>query len=168
MRLLPNDLVLVANLNKTMDTASFMLPGSVSGNSDYMLIPEFENGMQLNNSLITPDTLRFRTSQKENEPNNNAETADTLVSNVFGSIATTDDNDWYVVNTAYAKKIRLRNYGSNLGLKVISESDTLSIENSVVNTNMFSIPDSVKGLVYIVIDTPLKSAGGYYEVTILR
>jgi hypothetical protein len=145
-----------------------MLPGSVSGNSDYVLIPEFEIGVHLNGLFITPDTLYFHTSQREVEPNNNVETADTLVSQVFGSLSTTNDNDWYIVNTDYGKKIRLRNYGSNLGLKVINDSDTLSIENSVVNTKLFSIPDSVKGSVYIVIDTPLKSAGGYYEVTILR
>lgn len=165
MRLQPNNITITATMNKTNDTALLVLPLSISGNSDFMLISQFGNSAQAN---TTADTLIFHTWPRENEPNNSVETADSIYSRIYGTISTVDDIDWYLVDSAYVTKCRLRNYGGTANLRVARKPGTPVYEDLALDTEIVTIPDNIKGMAYIIINTPLKSAGGYYEITILR
>lgn len=165
MKLFPDNIALTAQMNKTSDTASFSLPLSISGNSIYMLIPQTENTSQKNRYR---DTLFFHTWPKENEPNNSIETADSIFSKIFGSLSTIDDVDWYVADSSFSKRCVLRNYGGTANLRVARTPGAPVIESALRDTEIVAIPDNAKGMAYIIVYTPLKSAGGYYEITTLR
>ena len=165
MKLLPDNIALRAQMNKTKDLASFSLPLSISGNSLYMLIPGVEENSQMNRYY---DTLFFRTWPKENEPNNSVETADSINLKIFGSLTTIDDVDWYVVDSAFTKRCVLRNYGGTANLKVARKPGAPVIESAVSDTEIVAIPENARGMAYIIVYTPSRSAGGYYEITTLR
>lgn len=165
MKLFPGNIALTAQMNKTNDTASFSLPLSISGNSLYMLIPQAGNNSQMNRYS---DTLFFHTWPKENEPNNSIETADSISSRIFGSLSTIDDVDWYVADTAFSKRCVLRNYGGTANLRVARTPGAPVIESAFRDTQIVAIPDNARGMAFIIVYTPSKSAGGYYEITTLR
>jgi hypothetical protein len=169
IKLFPDNIVLTANLNKQKDTAIFSLPSTISGNSIYKLITESDSGSFWSRNAVPAETLYFHTWPKEVEPNNSAETADSLTSRIYGALATTDDLDWYVIDTSYTTKCVLKSFGTTVSMGIIqNEGDILSKKNSNIDTSLFTVPGTFKGTAFIVIYTRLKSAGGYYEITILR
>jgi hypothetical protein len=168
IKLLPDNILLAANLNKQRDTAAFSLPLSVLGNSGYRLITEFDSGSFWYRKAVPAETLFFHTWPKEVEPNNSAETADPFTTRTFGSLSTTDDLDWYSIDTSYVSKCVLKSYGTTVSMCIIKSSGELLFEkNREIDTSLFAVPEQLRGAAFIVIYTHLKSAGGYYEITIL-
>ncbi|HEX2956100.1 MAG TPA: hypothetical protein VHO70_04690 [Chitinispirillaceae bacterium] len=169
MKLLPDNIFLSANLNKLRDTASFILPFSVSGNSMYQLIAEYDSGSSWSRDAFRAETLLFHTWPKEEEPNNSAETADSLENRVFGTLSTTDDLDWYIVDTSDAAKYTLKTYGAAVNMRIIENGGNNQLfSKKHTDKSLFAVSEKLQGAAFIVIYTQLKSAGGYYEITILR
>lgn len=168
IRLLPENIPLTANLNKKRDTAVFSLPLTVRGNCGYKLVTEFDSGSFWYRKAVPAETLFFYTWPKEVEPNNSAETADSCATRTFGELSTTDDLDWYSIDSSYVTKCVLKSYGTTVSMCVIKSTGELLFEkNSEIDTSLFTVPDHLRGAAFIVIYTHLKSAGGYYEITIL-
>jgi hypothetical protein len=169
IRLLPDNIILTASLNKQKDTAFFSLPLTVTGNSVYKLVTEMDSGSFWNRKVFQAETLYFHTWSKEVEPNNSAETADSFSGRIYGTLATTDDFDWYLIDTLYVGRCVLKSYGATVSMSVIQSRDVeLSKRNTNVDTSLFTVPDHLTGTAFIVIYSRLKSAGGYYEITIQR
>lgn len=169
IKLLPDDIILTASFNKQKDTASFSLPLTISGNSVYKLITESDSGSFWNRNALPAETLYFHTWPKELEPNNGAETADSLTERMYGTLATTDDLDWYKIDPLYADKCVMKSYGTTVSMSIIQSGGAILTKRNVhIDTSFLTVPDHLKGAAFIVIYTRLKSAGGYYEITILR
>jgi hypothetical protein len=167
IKLLPNNILFTANLNKQKDTAFFSLPLSVLGNSEYRLMPEFDSGSFWYRKAVSAETLFFHTWPKEVEPNNSAETADSFATRTYGSLSTTDDLDWYSIDTSYVSKCVLKSYGTTVSMCVIKSSGEVLFEKDrEIDKLLFTVPDHLKGTAFIIVYTHLKSAGGYYEITI--
>ncbi len=169
IKLFPDNILITANLNKQKDTAYFSLPFTISGSSAYKLVIESDSGSFWNRKAFPIETLYFHTWPEEAEPNNSAETADSVTGKIYGTLATTDDIDWFIIDPSDSGKCVLKSFGTTVEKSIIMSGDGKTYKKSVqVDTALFTVPDNLMGAAFIVIYTNSKSAGGYYEISIQR
>ena len=144
------------------DTVIIRFSEPLSGGTDYTIHLR-ETVYSLHRSVFDPDddSIVITTAQREREPNDRVETADTLAGRCFGSVAMVNDTDWFILPST-VHTIYCHSYGSRttVFVKGVDENDS----REYAEQDTITIADTVAEPLYIAVHAYLRSVGGYYEL----
>ena len=155
--------------NGSRDTAVVQCTEPLQGNQRYVL-RLMETVFSENGSEFDPssDSIVFFTHPAEQEPNGEPSIADTLRGSCFGSIATADDTDMYVVTDTSAYALFLYSVGSQTTFALKNSSDSTTAKRNFKERDTLIIPKKFKPPVWVIVSSYYRSVGGYYEVGFTR
>jgi hypothetical protein len=149
----------------TRDTVFVRFTEPLSGNRRYLL--RAQDSMTAKNSAVlrhTADSLVFFTWPAEQEPNNTPQLADTLFQRCFGTIATVNDTDWYIITNSSARAVYLSSVTTQSTFFLVSLAGTTTPVRSFKISDTLAVPDGFRSPFYAAVVSFNRSAGGYYEI----
>jgi hypothetical protein len=152
-------------VNKSEDTISIMLADPLPGETCFALRPVNEIRSESGQVIKVTDSVVLHVYPTEHEPNDNIATADTLKRKIYGSIATVNDTDFFVI-PASAKTVYLKTFSSHTSFKVKDSKGQFSrpcLESDTLKSDTLTIPVNLIAPLFLVVNSYNKSVGGYYE-----
>ncbi|MCX7726572.1 MAG: hypothetical protein N2053_06955 [Chitinispirillaceae bacterium] len=151
--------------NKIRDTFYIRFPEPLEGEKRYVLRVS-QTLYSKAGAVMHPmeDSIVFMTLALEKEPNNEFTDADTLKTEICGSLSTTSDRDYYIISDKIEKIVIspqdciIKTSIYNLEKKVIFVYDEIVVSDTIILKTEDSPP------YYVTIESSLKSASGYYII----
>lgn len=150
------------------DTLYLQLAESLAGSTQYTIkhsIPFTEAEGSARKSW--GDSLEFFTYPLEQEPNNTAATADTVLGTTFGRIATLNDTDCFAIPTG-ATALYLHSYLSTTTAQLGTSPLQQQPERTFAAFDTLTIPDTAHFPLYAFVTAFHRSVGGYYAIGFIR
>lgn len=155
-------------MNPTADSADIVVTGMLRGATRYVIQPAHRVSSR-NGAVLKPgrDSLVIHTFPAENEPNNSAATADSLVTRAYGVISTANDTDSYVCLVADTHNVYLNWYETAVTFRLVdANGNSLAGTRPDGGTDTIAVPDTLVPPLVIRVFAPQQLSGARYEVGI--
>jgi len=122
-----------------------------------------------NGAVFKPgdDSLVIITASSEREPNNDLRNADSLKNYRFGSVATVNDTDCFLITADEAEMVFLTSFKTRSTCIIVDGEGTETSERSFMQSDTVPVPDNFSPPLYVKVFGYHRSAGGSYKLGIL-
>jgi len=156
-------------LSLTGDTLELIVTGILAGSKSYTAKPSADllatNGSVLK---IADASFSFYTFSVEQNPNDDASTADTLFSKRFGTINPVNDTDYFCIPEVESTSVLLINHFRQCGMTIVDENDSIIKEMTGFNDSLKHIfSKNSTGTCYIKVFSLLDN-DSRYEISVLQ
>lgn len=155
--------------SRNRDTVIIYPTTNFSGNTCYSLFSE-DPDIESEKMITTfTDTVEFHTYSFEQEPNNNAVSADTLYSEkMFGEISHVNDTDLYFVKCSLGSGYYLKSNESQSLLSIVDSTGKITVNGKFRQLDSIKIPETFIYPLYLRVYSYYRSSGGNYEIGLIK
>ena len=122
-----------------------------------------------NSTVLEPgdDSLIIITASSEREPNDDLQKADSLENYCFGTVATVNDTDCFLIAGDEVEVVFLTSFKTQSACIILDDEGNKTSERSFVQSDTIPVPDDFSSPLYVKVFGYHRSAGGSYKLGIL-